>query len=55
MKELSVDSNQARKEWRTILDNVRIKRVAYVVTRYKDPVAVVLSIEDYEELKRKKA
>lgn len=42
-----VDSNQARNNWREMLDTVLAQNVDVVVTRYNKPVVTVLPYEDY--------
>lgn len=55
----TVESNQARNNWREMLDIVLGKEVDVVITRYDKPVVTMLDYEDYltirEELARKRA
>ncbi|MFZ0548160.1 MAG: type II toxin-antitoxin system prevent-host-death family antitoxin [Candidatus Promineifilaceae bacterium] len=55
----TVDSNQARNNWREMLDTVMAQDIDVVVTRYNKPVVTVVSYEDYlivqEELTKRRA
>ena len=55
----TVDSNQARNNWREMLDTVLGQEVDVVITRYNKPVVTMLDYEDYltirEELAQKRA
>lgn len=42
-----LDSNQARNHWREMLDAVLASNADVVITRYSQPVAAVVSYEDY--------
>lgn len=52
----TVDSRQARNNWREMLDTVMVEDIDIVVTRYNKPVITMLSYEDYvaiqDELKK---
>jgi prevent-host-death family protein len=54
----TVDSNQARNNWREMLDMALSQEVDVVITRYNKPVVTILDYEDYlsirEELARKR-
>jgi prevent-host-death family protein len=43
----TVDSRQARNNWREMLDTVMAEDIDIVVTRYNKPVITMLSYEDY--------
>ncbi|MCO6449748.1 MAG: type II toxin-antitoxin system Phd/YefM family antitoxin [Caldilineales bacterium] len=43
----TLDSNQARNNWRDMLDAVQSKETDVVITRYNKPVATVVAYEDY--------
>jgi len=43
----TLDSNQARNNWREMLDTVVVSGVDVVITRYNQPIAAVVSYEDY--------
>ena len=43
----TLDSNHARNNWREMLDAVLASNVDVVITRYSQPVAAVVSYEDY--------
>ena len=43
----TVDSNQARNNWRETLDTVMAQDIDVVVTRYNKPVVTMVSYEDY--------
>lgn len=43
----TLDSNQARNHWREMLDTVLASNADVVITRYSQPVAAVVSYEDY--------
>lgn len=55
----TLDSNQARNNWREMLDTVLIKEVDVVITRYNQPLVTVVAYEDYlavqDELIRQRA
>jgi prevent-host-death family protein len=55
----TVDSNQARNNWREMLDTALSQEVDVVITRYNKPVVTILDYEDYlsirEELAKKRA
>jgi prevent-host-death family protein len=55
----TLDSNQARNNWREMLDTVLIKDVDVVITRYNKPLVTVLPYEDYlavqKELDKRRA
>jgi prevent-host-death family protein len=55
----TVDSNQARNNWREMLDTVASRQMDVVITRYNKPVATMLNYEDYlavrDELVRQRA
>ena len=55
----TVDSNQARNNWREMLDTVATRQVDVVITRYNKPVVTMLDYEDYlavrDELARQRA
>lgn len=55
----TVDSNQARNNWREMLDTVMAENIDVVVTRYNKPVVTMLAYEDYlivqDELTRRRA
>jgi len=59
MRIKTVDSNQARNNWREMLDMVLGKEIDVVITRYNKPVVTMLDYEDYlsirEELVKKRA
>jgi len=54
-----LDSNQARKHWREMLDTVLADDTDVVITRYNKPVVTLLAYEDYlsiqHELARRRA
>lgn len=54
----TVDSNQARNNWRELLDMALSKDIDVVITRYNKPVVTMLDYEDYlsvrEELARQR-
>jgi len=54
-----IDSNQARNNWREMLDTVTARQVDVVITRYNKPVVTMLDYEDYlavrDELARQRA
>jgi PHD/YefM family antitoxin component YafN of YafNO toxin-antitoxin module len=54
-----VDSNQARNNWREMLDAVLISDVDVVITRYNRPLVTMVAYEDYlavvDELTRRRA
>lgn len=54
-----LESNQARNNWREMLDTVLINDVDVVITRYNKPLVTVVAYEDYiaiqEELIRRRA
>jgi len=43
----TLDSNQARNNWREMLDTVLMKDVDVVITRYNKPLVTVVAYEDY--------
>lgn len=43
----TIDSNQARNNWRELLDIAQNTNVDVVITRYNKPVVTVLDYEDY--------
>ena len=45
-----VTSRDARQQWREILDDVVSRRSDITITRYGEPVAVLIPAEDYESL-----
>jgi prevent-host-death family protein len=55
----TVDSNEARNNWRAMLDMALSQEVDVVITRYNKPVVTILDYEDYlsirEELAKKRA
>jgi prevent-host-death family protein len=55
----TVDSNEARNNWRAMLDMALGQQVDVVITRYNKPVVTILDYEDYlsirEELAKKRA
>lgn len=55
----TVDSNQARNNWREMLDAVLISDVDVVITRYNRPLVTMVAYEDYlavvDELTRRRA
>ncbi|NOX61918.1 MAG: type II toxin-antitoxin system Phd/YefM family antitoxin [Chloroflexi bacterium] len=55
-----LESNQARKHWRDLLDTVLSGDTDVVITRYHKPVATIVAYEDYlsiqdELMKRRSA
>lgn len=54
-----LDSNQARNNWRELLDRVLINDTDVVITRYNKPVVTVVAYEDYlliqDELLKRRA
>ncbi len=54
-----LESNQARNNWREILDTVLSGETDVVITRYHKPVATLVAYEDYlairDELMRRRA
>ncbi len=46
MEITTIDSNQARKNWRKMLD-MASKEIDIVITRYNQPVVTMLNYEDY--------
>lgn len=54
-----IDSHQARKNWRELLDAVLSHGADVVITRYNKPVVALLEYEDYlsirEELAKNRA
>ncbi len=46
----TLDSNQARLQWRAVLDTARAGQVDTVIERYGEPTAVVIPYPDYAEL-----
>ncbi len=55
----TIESNQARNNWREMLDIVLGQETDVVITRYNKPVVTMLDYEDYltirEELVKKRA
>ena len=49
-KNKQVTSRDARQQWREILDDVASGRSDITITRYGEPVAVLIPAEDYESL-----
>ena len=49
-KNKQVTSRDARQQWREILDEVVSGRSDITITRYGEPVAVLIPAEDYEGL-----
>lgn len=49
-KNRQVTSRDARKRWREILDDVVSGSSDVTITRYGEPVAVLIPAEDYESL-----
>ena len=49
-KTKQVTSRDARQQWREILDDVVSGRSDITITRYGEPVAVLIPAEDYESL-----
>jgi len=53
------DSNQARNNWREMLDTVLTGETDVVITRYNKPVATIVAYEDYlairDELAKRRA
>lgn len=49
-KNKQVTSRDARNQWREILDDVVSGRSDITITRYGEPVAVLIPAEDYESL-----
>jgi len=49
-KNKQVTSRDARQQWREILDDVAAGRSDITITRYGEPVAVLIPAEDYESL-----
>ncbi len=49
-KNKQVTSRDARQQWREILDDVVSRRSDITITRYGEPVAVLIPAEDYESL-----
>jgi prevent-host-death family protein len=49
-KNKQVTSGDARKQWREILDDVVSGGSDVTITRYGEPVAVLIPAEDYEDL-----
>ena len=47
MEMKTIDSNQARNNWREMLDMVKNKDIDVVITRYNHPVVTMLDYEDY--------
>ncbi|MEM7130684.1 MAG: type II toxin-antitoxin system Phd/YefM family antitoxin [Chloroflexota bacterium] len=50
MTVITIKSDEARNSWRTLLDQVYAKAQAYIIERYKKPIAVLVSYERWEEL-----
>jgi len=51
MTMITLDSQDARRNWRAMLDGVFSKASSYTIERHKSPIAVVLPVEEYERLK----
>jgi prevent-host-death family protein len=49
-KTKQVNSRDARQQWREILDDVVSGKSDITITRYGEPVAVLIPVEDYESL-----
>ena len=49
-KNKQVTSGEARKQWREILDDVVSGSSDVTITRYGEPVAVLIPAEDYADL-----
>ncbi len=49
-KNKQITSRDARQQWREILDDVVSGRSDITITRYGEPVAVLIPAEDYESL-----
>lgn len=47
----TLDSNQARNNWREMLDSVATRHTDVVITRYNKPVVTVVAYEDYIEIR----
>jgi|GEM_PF-6119687 len=47
----TMDSQDARRNWRAMLDGVFSKGYTYIIERYKSPIAILLPIAEYERLK----
>lgn len=43
----SLDSHQARNNWRDVLDTVLIEDTDVVITRYNKPLVALVAYEDY--------
>jgi prevent-host-death family protein len=46
----TVSSREARANWRDLLDKVLTRSADVVIERNKQPVAVLIPVDDYEEL-----
>jgi prevent-host-death family protein len=59
MARITLDSNQARANWRDLLDTAIAEETDVIITRYNKPVVAVVAYEDYvavqEELRRYRA
>ncbi|MGI8826787.1 MAG: type II toxin-antitoxin system Phd/YefM family antitoxin [Chloroflexota bacterium] len=53
--ERSIPAFEARRQFGKLLQNVTAKGDSYVVERHGEPVAVVVSIEIYEQWKRQRS
>ena len=43
----TIDSKDARTQWRTLLDNTAAGKADVVITRYNKPVSVLISYDDW--------
>ncbi len=59
MPNRTLDSHQARNNWRELLDAVLIEQSDVIITRYDKPLVTVIAYEDYlavrDELARQRA
>jgi len=51
---VKMDSGQARKEWRNLLDQTYAKGGEVVIERYSKPIAVLVNYEQWQVLKRQR-
>jgi len=51
MTMITMDSQDARRNWRAMLDGVFSKASSFMIERYKTPIAVVLPVGEYKRLK----
>lgn len=51
----TIDSNQARNNWRELIDMTQNTNVDVVITRYNKPVATLLDYEDYLSIREELA